>query len=99
MIGWSNFGSADRQGLPCRCCAASCATVHVYGNWVNDELAEGETRYVREPAAIPEDARTMEGYLTPLHASKASAEHYVSVYAGSYGLRAASFRPTESTTG
>jgi len=82
--------AARRHGVP----VASCATVHVYGNWVNDELSETETRYVREPVSIPEDAPTMRGYLTPLHASKASAEHYVSVYAQTYGLRAASFRLT-----
>ena len=82
--------AARRHGLP----IASCATVHVYGNWVNDELDEADTRYVREPAAIAEDAPTMRGYLTPLHGSKASAEHYVSVYASTYGLRAASFRLT-----
>ena len=36
----------------------------------------------------------MRGYLTPLHASKASAEHYVQVYASTFGVRAASFRLT-----
>jgi CDP-paratose 2-epimerase len=82
--------AARRHDIP----LASCATVHVYGNWVNDELSETPTRYTREPAAIPEDAPTMEGYLTPLHASKASGEHYVRVYAQTYGLRAASFRLT-----
>ncbi len=82
--------AARRHDVP----LASCATVHVYGNWVNEELSEAETRYLREPAAIPEQARTMEGYLTPLHASKASAEHYVTVYAQTFGVRAASFRLT-----
>jgi CDP-paratose 2-epimerase len=82
--------AARRHGIP----VASCASVHVYGNWVNEELREEETRYVREPAEIDEGARTMEGYLTPLHASKASAEHYVQVYASTYGVRAASFRLT-----
>jgi len=72
----------------------SCASVHVYGNWVNDELTEEETRYVRDPITISEDDPTMKGYLTPLHASKAAAEHYVSVYASTYGVRAASFRLT-----
>lgn len=82
--------AARRHDVP----VASCATIHVYGNWVNDTLDETETRYVREPAAIAEDEPTMRGYLTPLHASKASAEHYVSVYASTYGVRAASFRLT-----
>ena len=79
--------TARRHGIP----IASCATVHVYGNWVNDSLEEQPTRYIREPASIAEDEPTMRGYLTPLHASKASAEHYVTVYASSYGVRAASF--------
>ena len=48
----------------------------------------------REPAAIAEDEHTMLGNLTPLHASKASAEHYVKAYADTYGVRAASFRLT-----
>jgi CDP-paratose 2-epimerase len=82
--------AARRHRVP----VASCATVHVYGNWLNAELREGETRYTREPAAIREDAPTLEGHLTPLHASKASGEHYVRVYAQSYGVRAASFRLT-----
>jgi len=82
--------AARRHNVP----VASCASVHVYGNWVNDQLRENETRYLREPAAIAEDAPTMQGYLTPLHGSKASAEHYVRVYASTWGLRAASFRLT-----
>lgn len=82
--------AARRHKIP----VASCATVHVYGNWVNDTLEEAETRYVREPAEVGEDEPTMRGYLTPLHGSKASAEHYVSVYASTYGVRAASFRLT-----
>ena len=82
--------AARRHAIP----VASCATVHVYGNWLNDELVEAETRYLHDPAAIDERAPTMLGYLTPLHGSKASAEHYVRVYASSYGVRAASFRLT-----
>lgn len=72
----------------------SCATIHVYGNWINDTLEEAETRYVRHPEALDEDAPTMLGYLTPLHASKASAEYYVRVYASAYNVRAGSFRLT-----
>lgn len=82
--------AARRHGLP----LASCASVHVYGNWLNEELRETDTRYVHDPAAIGEDAQTMVGYLTPLHASKASAEQYVRVYASAHGVRAASFRLT-----
>ena len=82
--------AARRHGIP----VASCATVHVYGNWVNDALREAPTRYELDPPEIGEDAPTMRGYLTPLHASKASAEHYVQVYASCFGVRAASFRLT-----
>jgi len=82
--------SARKHGIP----VASCASVHVYGNWVNDLLKEGETRYELDPPAIDEDATTMKGYLTPLHGSKAAAEHYVQVYASTWGVRAASFRLT-----
>lgn len=80
--------AARRHKIP----AVSCATIHVYGNWVNDELQESATRYVRTPPALDETAPTMKGYLTPLHASKAAAEHYVRVYADTYGVKAASFR-------
>jgi len=82
--------TAKRHSLP----VVSCATIHVYGNWINNTLQENDTRYFREPAAVDESAPTMEGYLTPLHASKASAEYYVRVYADTYKLRAASFRLT-----
>ena len=81
---------ARRHSIP----VASCATIHVYGNWINDTLSETETRYVRTPAGVDESAPTMLGYLTPLHASKASAEYYVRVYADTYGVRAASYRLT-----
>jgi CDP-paratose 2-epimerase len=82
--------AARRHGIP----AASCATIHVYGNWLNDELRETETRCVRDAGPVGEDAPTLRGFLTPLHASKASAEHYVRVYASTWGVRAASFRLT-----
>jgi CDP-paratose 2-epimerase len=82
--------AARRHAIP----VASCATIHVYGNWLNDELRETDTRYVHDPVAIGEDAQTMLGNLTPLHASKASTEHYLRVYASAHGVRAASFRLT-----
>lgn len=91
VVGTANvLEAARRHDVP----VASCATVHVYGNWVNDELKEEETRYTREPAEICENDPTMRGYLTPLHASKASAEHYVCAYGHTFGVRAASFRLT-----
>jgi len=72
----------------------SCATIHVYGNLINGTLAEGETRYRRTPPEIDESHPTMEGLLTPLHASKRSAELYLQVFIDTYKVRAASYRLT-----
>jgi len=73
---------------------ASCATIHVYGNKINDTLKEEEKRYVREPISIKEDHPILEGNLTPLHASKASGDAYIKAYIDTYKLEAASFRLT-----
>lgn len=72
----------------------SCATIHVYGNRINETLREEGNRYFREPASIDEKHPTVEGVLTPLHASKRSADLYVQTYIDTYGLEAASFRLT-----
>jgi CDP-paratose 2-epimerase len=72
----------------------SCATIHVYGNKINEELKEGETRYTRQPACIDESYQTLRGLLTPLHASKSSADTYVKAYIDTYKVKAASFRLT-----
>lgn len=82
--------TARRLRIP----VASCATIHVYGNRLNETLTEGETRYLRQPPAIDEEAPILEGILTPLHASKAGAELYVRTYIDTYGVTAASFRLT-----
>ena len=82
--------TARRLGIP----VASCATIHVYGNRINETLTEGKTRYVRQPQAIGEDHPVLEGVLTPLHASKAGAELYVRTYIDTYGVEAVSFRLT-----
>jgi len=73
---------------------ASCATIHVYGNRINQTLEEEEKRYSRSPASIDENHPTMEGDLSPLHASKMAGDMYVRTYANVYGLTAASFRFT-----
>lgn len=82
--------TARKHSIP----VVSCATIHVYGNWINDTLVENKTRYLRQPEAVDESAPTMEGYLTPLHASKASAEFYVRIFSDTYNVRAGSFRLT-----
>jgi len=71
-----------------------CSTIHVYGNKINETLREEETRYTRDPQAIDEQHPTLEGTVTPLHASKRSAELYVQTFIDTYGLEAASFRLT-----
>lgn len=70
------------------------SSIHVYGNSINDTLTESETSYVREPVEIPETQPVMVGQISPLHASKMSAEHYVRSFADMYGVKAASFRFT-----
>ncbi|MCK4823595.1 NAD-dependent epimerase/dehydratase family protein, partial [bacterium] len=72
----------------------SCATIHIYGNKINETLKEEKNRYVREPEGIDEDHPTLEGTLTPLHASKAAGDVYLKVYIDTYRLEAASFRLT-----
>lgn len=70
------------------------STIHVYGNKINETLKEGETRFFREPVDIDENYPTLQGRITPLHASKMSAEIYVNTYIETYGLKAANFRLT-----
>ena len=73
---------------------ASCGTIHIYGNRINESLKDGSTRYVRKPPAIDESHPVVEGTLTPLHASKRSADLYIETFIHSYGLPIASFRLT-----
>ncbi|MCG6553170.1 MAG: NAD-dependent epimerase/dehydratase family protein [Candidatus Magnetominusculus sp. LBB02] len=91
VIGTFNVLEAARKlKIP----AASCATVHVYGNKINETLTEGKLRYERDPDAIDELHPTLEGTLTPLHASKAAADIYIRTYIDTYKVEAASFRLT-----
>ncbi|MBF0318700.1 MAG: NAD-dependent epimerase/dehydratase family protein [Nitrospirae bacterium] len=91
VLGTFNVLEAARQlKIP----TASCATVHVYGNKINETLSEGAMAYERDPAAIDETHPTLEGTLTPLHASKAAADVYVRTYIETYKIDAASFRLT-----
>ncbi|GBD97938.1 MAG TPA: NAD-dependent epimerase/dehydratase family protein [Nitrospirae bacterium] len=82
--------TARKLKIPVAC----CATVHVYGNKINETLNEGATRYIREPEGIDENHPTLEGTLTPLHASKAAGDIYVKTYIDTYKVEAASFRLT-----
>lgn len=86
--------AARRHGIPVAC----CSSVHVYGPWINDTLAESATRYVREPVAIGEDEPILHGgragKLSPLHVSKATGEFYAKTFCDMWGVRAASFRYT-----
>jgi CDP-paratose 2-epimerase len=71
-----------------------CSTIHVYGNKINETLKGEETRYIRDQPTIDEQHSILQGTLTPLHASKRSAEIYVQTYIDTYGLEAAVFRLT-----
>ncbi len=91
VLGTINVLEASKEfNIP----TVSCATIHIYGNKINEELSENETRYIRVPSAINEEYPLLGGLLTPLHASKASGDAYVRVYADTYKTKAASFRLT-----
>ena len=44
--------AARKHSIP----VVSCATIHVYGNWINSSLRETDTRYVRNPPSVDENA-------------------------------------------
>jgi len=91
VLGTFNVLEAARNlKIPVAC----CATIHIYGNEINNTLKEKKNKYVRRPAAISEDHPTLEGVLTPLHASKAAGDIYIRAYIDTYRLEAASFRLT-----
>jgi CDP-paratose 2-epimerase len=92
VVGTFNVLEAARKyNLP----VVSCGTGHIYGpKLINESIKEEKTRYTRKPLGISEDLPTLQGELTPLHASKRSAEIYVQTYASCYGLKTASFRLT-----
>ena len=88
--GFNVLEAARKLEIP----VVNCATIHVYGNRINETLGEEDTRYTRSPVAIDENHPTVEGTLTPLHASKRAVDLYVQAYIDTYGLQAASFRLT-----
>ena len=70
------------------------SSIHVYGNSINDTLTEGATSFMRDPVSISEDHPVMVGEISPLHASKMSAENYVRTFHDMYKVCAATFRFT-----
>ncbi|MFZ3168267.1 MAG: NAD-dependent epimerase/dehydratase family protein [Candidatus Methanoperedens sp.] len=91
LVGTFNVLEAARKfDIP----VVSCATIHVYGNKINETLKEEDTRYVRNPPTIDEQYPTVEGTITPLHASKRCGDLYLKAYIDTYGLEAASYRLT-----
>ncbi len=92
VVGTFNVLEAARKfNIP----IASCNSIHCYGpDKINSELREEETRYVRDPVTVNEDEPLLQGVVTPLHASKASAENYIRCYIDTFKLKAASFRLT-----
>jgi CDP-paratose 2-epimerase len=91
VIGTFNvLEAARRYDVP----VVICSTIHVYGNKINEILKEGKTRFFLEPPTINEKYPTMEGIITPLHASKRATELYVQAFIDTYGLKASVFRLT-----
>lgn len=86
--GYNVLATAHRHRIP----VAGCATIHVYGNQLNANLREEETRYACEPRALTEAQPTLQGEITPLHASKMALDIYTRMFIDSYQLTAASFR-------
>jgi CDP-paratose 2-epimerase len=71
-----------------------CSSVHVYGNQLNQNLVEGETRLISTPETIDETAPILTGDITPLHASKRAMELYGLCYNSTYGLKVGILRLT-----
>lgn len=72
----------------------TCASVHVYGNSINDDLIPGNNKWIREEVGISEIEKIATGNLSPLHASKCSGDLYTKAFIDSFKLKAASFRLT-----
>jgi CDP-paratose 2-epimerase len=81
---------ARRRDIP----VSVCSTIHVYGNKINETLLEQATRFVHDPPTFDENHPILQGKITPLHASKRSAEIYANAFIDTYGLKASVFRLT-----
>jgi CDP-paratose 2-epimerase len=71
-----------------------CSSVHVFGNDINKNLIEEETRFKCIPESLNEDNRILNGEISPLHASKASTEIYGQAFIDTYGLKVGIMRLT-----
>ena len=91
VVGIFNLLEAARKyNIP----LVNSSTIHVYGNAINETIKKGKDRFFRNPSTIPEDYPIMQGKITPLHASKRSAELLVQTYIDTYDIKAANFRLT-----
>ena len=72
----------------------NCSSIHIYGNEIDEILAEGTSRFVRIPEEINEKQPILKGELTPLHVSKYATELYTQSFAEMYQMKTASFRFT-----
>jgi CDP-paratose 2-epimerase len=91
VLGTFNVLDAARQH---RIPVVNTSSIHVYGNHINNTLTESEFSYERNPVDIDENQPVMVGELSPLHASKMSAEHYVKTFTDMLETPGASFRFT-----
>lgn len=91
VLGTYNVLDAARKH---RIPVVNTSSIHVYGNSINESLTESEKSYERDPVAIDENQPVMVGQLSPLHASKMAAEHYVRTFTDMLETPAASFRFT-----
>ena len=82
--------TARRYDIP----IINCSSIHVYGNDINSNLTETETRFTHKPVSFSERKSILQGDITPLHASKRTTELYTEAYIDTYGLSAANFRLT-----
>lgn len=71
-----------------------CSSVHVFGNNINKKLIAEEKRFTCIPETLNEDYKILDGEVSPLHASKASAEIYGQAFIDTYGLKVGIMRFT-----
>jgi CDP-paratose 2-epimerase len=72
----------------------NCSSIHVYGNALDNNLVEEDTRFKNVKEEFDEETPILQGELTPLHVSKFTTELYTTSFAEMYGMKTASFRIT-----